>query len=138
VKFSPDGLHLISGSTDNTIILWETVSGNELYRFTDHKAPVNAVAFRPDGQCFASASDDKTARIWKLEKRMYVDAYFKADIEKDVAASPLFSEKSTGETKQQYRERQDKANAFLNDLYDYYYQKYLQQLNRQDFNEQNQ
>jgi WD40 repeat protein len=138
VKFSPDGRHLISGSADHTIILWETVSGNKLYTFTGHKAPVNTVAFSPDGTFFASASDDKTARIWKLEKRMYVDAYFKADIDREVAASPLFSEKSAGETKLQYRERQDKANAFLNGLYDMYYQKYLQQLSLQKFDQQNQ
>jgi WD40 repeat protein len=138
IDFSADGKHLLSGSADNTVILWETVSGNKLYSFVDHKAPVNDVEFSPDGKCFASASDDKTARIWKLEKRIYVDAYFKADIEKEVAASLLFNAKLPGETKQEYRERQDKADAFLTGLYDEYYQKYLQQVSMQNFDDRNQ
>lgn len=138
VDFSADGNHLISGSADNTIVLWETVTGNKLYSFVDHKAPVNAVAFSPGGKCFASASDDKTARVWNLEKRMYVDAYFKADIEKEAAASPLFREKLPGEAKQEYNERQDKSNAFLEGLYDEYYKKYLQQLSLQNFDDPNQ
>ena len=69
---------------------------------------------------------------------MYVDACFNADIEKEVAASPLFSEKSPGETKQEYKERQDKASAFLDGLYDEYYRKYLQQLSLQNFDDPNQ
>ena len=137
IDFSPDGYHLLSCSADNTIILWETISGNKLYSFVEHKAYVNAVEFSPDGKFFASASDDKTARIWKLEKRMYVEFYFHSDIENAIAASPLFNAKSPGETKQEYRERQDKAGIFLEGIYDTYYQKYLQQLALQSFDELN-
>jgi WD40 repeat protein len=133
VAFSADGYHLLSASADHTIILWETISGNKLYTFIDHRAPVNDVEFSPDGTCFASASDDKTARIWKLEKRIFVDAFFKDEMEEAVAGSSLFDERLPDETKQEYRERQDRANAFLAGKYEEYYIKYLQQLHMQHF-----
>ncbi len=137
IDFSADGYHLLSCSDDNTIVLWETVTGNKLYSFTDHKGPVNAVEYSPDGKCFASASDDKTARIWKLEKKDYVEFYFHTDIENAVAGSPLFSAKSPGESKQEYKERQDKATIFLEGVYDTCYEKYLQQLAQQKLEDLN-
>jgi WD40 repeat protein len=138
VEFSPDGCHLLSASADYTIALWETISGKKLTSFVDHKATVNDVEFSPDGHSFASASDDRTARIWKLDKKIFVDAYYNTDIENAIAGSPLFNAKLPGETKQEYKERQDKANDFLDGIYDEYYQKYLQQLHMQNFDNLNQ
>ncbi len=128
IDFSPDGSHLLSCSDDHTIVLWETVTGNKLYSFIDHKGPVNDVTFSPDGSFFASASDDKTARIWKLDKRHYVELLFRNDIENAIAGSALFNDKSPGESKQDYKERQDKAKLFLEEIYSACYDKYLQQL----------
>jgi WD40 repeat protein len=128
IDFSPDGYHLLSCSDDHTIILWETVTGNKLYSFIDHKGPVNAVEFSPDGKFFASASDDKTARIWKLDKRYYIELNYHSDIENAIAGSPLFNPKSPGESKQDYKDRQEKAQNYLDEIYKTCYEKYLQQL----------
>ncbi len=125
VEFSPDGNHLLSCAADHTIILWETVSGNKLYSYVDHKATVNDVEFSPDGWSFASASDDKTARLWKIEKKVFLEYYFLNELENAIAASPLFNARESGESKQAYKERQDKAAAFLDELYNDYYKKYL-------------
>lgn len=125
VEFSPDGNHLLSCAVDNTIILWETVSGNKLYSYVDHKAAVNDVEYSPDGWSFASASDDKTARLWKIEKKVFLEHYFLNEMENAIAASPLFNARESGESKQAYKERQDRAAAFLEELYEEYYKKYL-------------
>jgi hypothetical protein len=54
-------------------------------------------------------------------------------MEEAVAGSSLFDERLPDETKQEYRERQDRANAFLAGKYEEYYIKYLQQLHMQHF-----
>ncbi|AFZ81141.1 WD-repeat domain-containing protein [Theileria equi strain WA] len=57
---------LLSGSDDNTMFIWLPHSdGNKpLYRMTGHQQLINHVSFSADGRYFASASFDKSIRIW--------------------------------------------------------------------------
>lgn len=66
LAFSPDGNRLISGSNDNSAILWNVGDHNLVHRLTGHTLRVSAVAFTPDGARAVSASDDSTLRLWRV------------------------------------------------------------------------
>ena len=133
LDFSPDGNHLISCSLDNTVILWETISGKNIYSFVEHKGFVNSVKFSPTGKYFASASSDKTVILWKLNKKIFVDSYFSKEVENEIAGNRLFAPRKKSENQAEYKTRQEKAKAVLEELIDEYYQKYLVILNSQEF-----
>lgn len=64
VAFSRDGTRIVSGSSDETIRLWSSETGQSLSILKGHTNAVNAVTFSPDGTRIVSGSTDKTIRIW--------------------------------------------------------------------------
>jgi hypothetical protein len=64
VAVSPDGQHVISGSYDKTVKIWDRTTGECVSTLEGHSSNVTAVAVSPDGQHVISGSKDKTVKIW--------------------------------------------------------------------------
>lgn len=56
---------LVSGSDDFTLFLWRPAEDKKpLERMTGHQALINQVLFSPDTRIIASASFDKSIKLW--------------------------------------------------------------------------
>ncbi|KAB1224851.1 hypothetical protein CJ030_MR1G013947 [Morella rubra] len=67
---------LVSGSDDFTMFLWEPfVSKHPKTRMTGHQQLVNHVYFSPDGQWVASASFDKSVKLWNGATGQFIAAF---------------------------------------------------------------
>ena len=66
VAFLPDGQHVVSGSSDGTLRLWNTESGQCLRTITGAKLGAYAVAVSPDGKKTAAGCKDGVLREFSL------------------------------------------------------------------------
>jgi COMPASS component SWD3 len=54
-------------AADKLVKLWDTATGEIVKTFVGHTEGISDVSWSPDGEFLASASDDKTVRVWSLE-----------------------------------------------------------------------
>ena len=92
VATSPDGVGIVSGSFDYSMMFWNVVDAANpaiLQRFTDHDGAVNAVAVLPDTRHAVTGSDDGMVRLLDLQSGA-VEHVFKGHDHKvvGVALSP--------------------------------------------------
>ncbi len=64
LALSPDGSKL-AGTWRSCVTVWETAGGREVRDFAGHAAPVEAVAYKPDGTTIASAGLDGRVLLWE-------------------------------------------------------------------------
>jgi WD40 repeat protein len=88
VAFSPDGTRLLSGSSDNTLRLWDTKTGKQIGEpLQGHTAAVTSVAFSPDGTRLLSGSDDMTLRLWNADTGLSIGKPLEGHISKVTAVA---------------------------------------------------
>jgi WD40 repeat protein len=68
MSYSPNGYHIVTGSDDKTIRIWDAETGAAVGEpLKGHTLGVWSVAYSPDGRHIISGSDDSTIRIWDAE-----------------------------------------------------------------------
>jgi WD40 repeat protein len=67
LAFTADGKHLVTGSADRTVRLWDVTTGKEVQRLDGHKGKVVAVAVSPDGR-IASLGAEQALLLWDVAK----------------------------------------------------------------------
>ena len=67
VTYSPDGISLISGSSDNTVKLWDVQTGGVVKTFYGHTQYVSSVSASADCARIASGSRDEIIRLWDIQ-----------------------------------------------------------------------
>ena len=64
VSAAPDGRHVVTGSEDTTIRLWDLQSTQQVNVMRLHTSPVQSVKFIPGSSFLVSCSNDRDVRIW--------------------------------------------------------------------------
>ncbi|KAG0269267.1 hypothetical protein BGZ95_002140 [Linnemannia exigua] len=67
IVFSPDSRSLVSSGYDNTLRLWDPITGEELLTLEGHSHNIHSVAISPCGSRIASAGNDGTVRLWDAQ-----------------------------------------------------------------------
>ncbi|KAJ3189211.1 hypothetical protein HDU85_002836 [Gaertneriomyces sp. JEL0708] len=67
-QFTPDGKHVVSGSADGSVIIWDPKSASATLRLTGadarfHEAPITSLAIHHDSNLLLTGAQDGTARL---------------------------------------------------------------------------
>jgi ribosomal RNA-processing protein 9 len=76
IAVSFDGKFVASGGLDKTINIWDGHTHKHLAAFTQHRGPVNGLAFQYGTYQLYSCSSDRTIKIWGLDQLAYLDTLF--------------------------------------------------------------
>ena len=63
---APDGRTVLSGSQDDTLILWDLKSGEAIQALRGHGGAITSIAISPDGRHALSGSVNMPLRLWDL------------------------------------------------------------------------
>ncbi|XP_016120455.1 chromatin assembly factor 1 subunit B-like, partial [Sinocyclocheilus grahami] len=69
ISWTSDGNFMVSGSVDNTAIMWDVNKGQKMCIFNDHKSYVQGVAWDPLGQYISTLSCDRVMRVYSAHNR---------------------------------------------------------------------
>ncbi len=129
ISVSPDENFLLTASYDNSINLYAIATGDLIHRYSYHKAPVFDVVWNHDGSEFFSCDKEGVVAEWTVDKKLFVDFYYNDEIQHEYETNKLFSPRRKGESKDDYKVREEKAELEKQQLIETYYAKYLETLN---------
>jgi chromatin assembly factor 1 subunit B len=78
LSFSPDSQFIMSGSVDNTAMIWDIEKAKSVAILPDHKGFVQGVAWDPLNKYLASLSTDRIFRIFDVQSKKLLHKNFKS------------------------------------------------------------
>lgn len=78
LSWAPDSRRLVTGSVDNTAIVWDVPRSRGVAVLEGHTQFVQGVAWDPTGKYIVTQSSDRTARVYKAEPDVLVVPHTKA------------------------------------------------------------
>ncbi|XP_034056271.1 chromatin assembly factor 1 subunit B isoform X6 [Gymnodraco acuticeps] len=106
ICWTRDASSMISGSVDNTAIMWDINKGTKLSILNDHKSYVQGVTWDPLGQYVATLSCDRVMRVYSTHTKK------KAFCISKMSSGPL----AEGEVKQHRMFHDDSMRSFFRRL----------------------
>jgi len=77
ISWSIDSSFLLSGSVDNSAIMWDVKKGSRVTILPDHKSFVQGVAFDPQHKYLATMSSDRCCRVFSIASKNCVSSMTK-------------------------------------------------------------
>ena len=68
VLFDRTGKHVIAGTWDGSLSMWDTATGDKTKSFPISKGEISAIAISKDGKLIASTGEDRILHIWNIDK----------------------------------------------------------------------
>ncbi|XP_074550210.1 chromatin assembly factor 1 subunit B [Halichoeres trimaculatus] len=106
ICWTQDGNFMVSGSVDNTAVMWDINKGQKLCILNDHKSYVQGVTWDPLGQYVATLSCDRVMRVYSTHTKK------KAFCVSKMSSGPL----AEGEIKQSRMFHDDSMRSFFRRL----------------------
>ncbi|XP_076603181.1 chromatin assembly factor 1 subunit B [Chaetodon auriga] len=106
ICWTRDGNFMVSGSVDNTAVMWDINKGQKLCILNDHKSYVQGVTWDPLGQYIATLSCDRVMRVYSTHTKK------KAFCISKMSSGPL----PDGEVKQYRMFHDDSMRSFFRRL----------------------
>ncbi len=126
IDISPDEKLVLTAAYDNVIGLYNIASGDCIYQYQLHEAPVLDVQWNSKGDGLYSCDSQGNIYEWIVPKKVFVDYYFSKEMNDEIAINKIFQPRRKGESKDDFKTREEKADKFKKTLIDKYYNQYTQ------------